>query len=135
MSGRPWFAMKPERMWTKQHEAFLYFDPALKPRAGQGPGFQREVAWRKRTDHEAFPSIFRTGFAAARGSSHASSGRRREVVHSENSTSFGQGKAVEGVPMAAESSVVEEAATTMAESSLEEVFTVRPMLFRTAGLV
>ncbi|OBZ70337.1 hypothetical protein A0H81_09623 [Grifola frondosa] len=40
MSGRPWFAMKPERMWTKQHEAFLYFDPALKPRAGQGPGFR-----------------------------------------------------------------------------------------------
>ncbi|KAJ7930582.1 hypothetical protein B0H13DRAFT_2532907 [Mycena leptocephala] len=30
--------MKPERLWTKQHDAFLYFDPALKPRSGQPPG-------------------------------------------------------------------------------------------------
>ncbi|KAJ7213731.1 hypothetical protein B0H12DRAFT_1155775 [Mycena haematopus] len=36
--GRIWFAMKPEHMWTKQHDAFLYFDPALKPRPGQPPG-------------------------------------------------------------------------------------------------
>ena len=32
------FLMKPELMWTKQHEAFLFFDPSLKPRPGQGPG-------------------------------------------------------------------------------------------------
>ncbi|KAF7352471.1 Btz domain-containing protein [Mycena venus] len=36
--GRIWFTMKPEHMWTKQHDAFLYFDPALKPRPGQPPG-------------------------------------------------------------------------------------------------
>jgi hypothetical protein len=34
------FAMKPELMWTKQHEAFLYFDSSLKPRPGQAPGFR-----------------------------------------------------------------------------------------------
>jgi len=34
------FAMKPELMWTKQHEAFLYFDSTLKPRPGQVPGFR-----------------------------------------------------------------------------------------------
>jgi len=34
------FAMKPELMWTKQHEAFLYFDSSLKPRPGQVPGFR-----------------------------------------------------------------------------------------------
>ncbi|KAJ7734025.1 hypothetical protein DFH07DRAFT_989181 [Mycena maculata] len=33
--GRTWFAMKPEHPWTKQHDAFLYLDPALKPRPGQ----------------------------------------------------------------------------------------------------
>ncbi|RDB20070.1 hypothetical protein Hypma_012828 [Hypsizygus marmoreus] len=39
-SGRVWYPMKPELMWTKQHEGFLYFEqePALKPRYGQGPG-------------------------------------------------------------------------------------------------
>ncbi|KAJ3500594.1 hypothetical protein NLJ89_g9727 [Agrocybe chaxingu] len=35
--------MKPELMWTKQHEAFLYFDTALKPRPGQGPGFRVKI--------------------------------------------------------------------------------------------
>ncbi|KDQ64433.1 hypothetical protein JAAARDRAFT_64290 [Jaapia argillacea MUCL 33604] len=39
-SDRPWFAMKPEQMWTKKHEAFLYVDPGLKPRAGVGQGFR-----------------------------------------------------------------------------------------------
>lgn len=34
------FAMKPELMWTKQREAFLYFDSSLKPRPGQVPGFR-----------------------------------------------------------------------------------------------
>ncbi|KIM57330.1 hypothetical protein SCLCIDRAFT_1219543 [Scleroderma citrinum Foug A] len=37
---RTWYAMKPERVWTKQHDAFLYFDFALKPRAGVGPGYR-----------------------------------------------------------------------------------------------
>lgn len=36
--GRTWFAMKPERVWTKQHDGFLYVDPALKPRPGLGQG-------------------------------------------------------------------------------------------------
>lgn len=34
------FVMKPELMWTKQHEAFLYFDTSLKSRLGQGAGFR-----------------------------------------------------------------------------------------------
>ena len=40
--GRIWYQMKPELMWTKQHEGFLHFDldPALKPRQGQGVGIQ-----------------------------------------------------------------------------------------------
>ncbi|KAK7062067.1 Btz domain-containing protein [Favolaschia claudopus] len=36
--GRIWFTMKPEHMWTKQHDAFLYLDHALKARPGQPPG-------------------------------------------------------------------------------------------------
>ncbi|KAL4081338.1 hypothetical protein V8B97DRAFT_9437 [Scleroderma yunnanense] len=37
---RTWYAMKPERVWTKQHDAFLYSDSSLKPRAGVGPGYR-----------------------------------------------------------------------------------------------
>ncbi|KAF9266317.1 hypothetical protein L218DRAFT_106791 [Marasmius fiardii PR-910] len=33
-SLRTWYAMKPERMWTKQSELFLYLDPSSKPRPG-----------------------------------------------------------------------------------------------------
>jgi hypothetical protein len=39
-SPRVWYAMKPERLWTKQHEGFLYFDYTLKPRPGLGPGLR-----------------------------------------------------------------------------------------------
>jgi len=46
--GGIWFVMKPERMWVKHHEALLYFDPALKPRRGQGrvkiPGERVQIA-------------------------------------------------------------------------------------------
>lgn len=34
------FAMKPPLMWTKQHEAFLFFDSTTKPRPGQGAGYR-----------------------------------------------------------------------------------------------
>jgi hypothetical protein len=34
------FVMKPELMWTKQHEAFLYFDPTFKPKPGHGAGYR-----------------------------------------------------------------------------------------------
>ncbi|KIM46451.1 hypothetical protein M413DRAFT_315064 [Hebeloma cylindrosporum] len=39
-SARVRFVMKPELMWTKQHEAFLYFDPTLKPKSGHGAGYR-----------------------------------------------------------------------------------------------
>ena len=35
---RPWFAMKPERVWTKQFDGYLYFEARLKPVPNQGIG-------------------------------------------------------------------------------------------------
>lgn len=35
---RPWFAMKPERVWTKQFDGYLYFEAELKPVHNQGIG-------------------------------------------------------------------------------------------------
>ncbi|TFY76437.1 hypothetical protein EWM64_g7576 [Hericium alpestre] len=46
---RTWYTMKPERVWTKHHEMFLFSDPVLKPRAGQGPGYRIKLPG---TQHE-----------------------------------------------------------------------------------
>lgn len=39
-STRVWFAMKPERVFTQRADHALFLDPALKPRAGMGPGYR-----------------------------------------------------------------------------------------------
>ena len=41
---RPWYAQKPERVWTKQLDGFLHFDSTLKPRLGQGQGYRVKLA-------------------------------------------------------------------------------------------
>lgn len=41
---RPWYAQKPERVWTKQLDGFLHFDSTLKPRSGQGQGYRVKLA-------------------------------------------------------------------------------------------
>ncbi|KAJ7368712.1 hypothetical protein DFH08DRAFT_928781 [Mycena albidolilacea] len=53
--GRIWYTMKPEHMWTKQHDTFLYFDPALKPRAGQPPGVRVRLPGGNATIVRAIP--------------------------------------------------------------------------------
>ncbi|KAJ7902373.1 hypothetical protein B0H13DRAFT_759396 [Mycena leptocephala] len=62
--GRIWFTMKPEHMWTKQHDAFLYFDPALKPRPGQPPGVRVRLPGGTPTIVRAIPRASRTPKAA-----------------------------------------------------------------------
>ncbi|KAI0316204.1 hypothetical protein OF83DRAFT_1164457 [Amylostereum chailletii] len=61
---RTWYAMKPERVWTKHHETFLHSDPALKPRVGLGPGYRIKLSGKQdetvvrappRTWHSAAP--------------------------------------------------------------------------------
>lgn len=37
---RPWFAMKPEHVWTKQFEGFLFSDPSLKPKHGKPASYR-----------------------------------------------------------------------------------------------
>ena len=39
-SQRVWFAMKPEKVWTKHTDTFLYFDSVLRARPGQGAGLR-----------------------------------------------------------------------------------------------
>ena len=35
-----WYIMKPEKVWTKHADNFLYFEPALRPRPGEAPGIR-----------------------------------------------------------------------------------------------
>ena len=44
ITPRTWFLIKPERPWTKQHDLFLYSDPSLRPRPGQGPTYRVKLS-------------------------------------------------------------------------------------------
>ncbi|KAF9567372.1 hypothetical protein CPC08DRAFT_19747 [Agrocybe pediades] len=114
-SGRVRFVMKPELVWTKQHEAFLYFDTGLKPRPGQGAGFRVAIP-----GHE--PVVIRTPYKArvlpqASTSKAASDGSEGGEKHFAVRLPKRSGKEREAVP--------EE---NPEETPLEEVFTVRPQL-------
>ncbi|KAI0940089.1 hypothetical protein AcW1_004901 [Taiwanofungus camphoratus] len=128
LAGRPWFAMKPERMWTKQHDAFLYFDPMLKPRLGQGPGFRVKLPGGReqviRAPPRSFPSL--TESVVTRTVCTPDDGEKIFTVRIPPRA--GKERTVDEMPPAPEvqSVAVEEPATTAAELSIEEVFTVRP---------
>ncbi|KAG1735442.1 hypothetical protein EDB19DRAFT_1896283 [Suillus lakei] len=110
-SGRTWYAMKPERVWTKQHEGFLYFDPALKPRPGQGPSYRVKLSSK---DGKVVRSSARATQAAEPALSVTAPSEASEKTFIE--------KAPEPTPEAV------EAITTVADPPIEDVFTVRPEL-------
>ncbi|KAF7332388.1 Btz domain-containing protein [Mycena kentingensis (nom. inval.)] len=69
--GRPWFVMKPELMWTKQHEGFLFIDPALKPRPGQPAGLRVRMPGGPSNIVRAIPRAPRTTKRAPKSPSNA----------------------------------------------------------------
>lgn len=118
--GRTWYAMKPERVWTKQHEGFLYFDPALKPRPGQGPGYRVKLSG---SEAKVVRSSARATQAADSTQSVAAPSEASEktfVVRLPKRA--GKEKAQEPTPE------VVETITTAADPPIEDVFTVRPEL-------
>lgn len=133
-SGRPWYSMKPEKVWTKQHETFLYFDPALKPRPGQGAGFRIKLPGKPeqviRMKHKSHPPPAQSltsqtqaeAASASQGSGAAFIVRlpqragKQKAVEKEVTTTV-----VEQPPV-----VTKETATTVGELSIEDVFKVRP---------
>lgn len=54
---RPWYAQKPERVWTKQLDGFLHFDSALKPRLGQGQGYRVKLVGSKEKVVRVSPEV------------------------------------------------------------------------------
>ncbi|PPQ79489.1 hypothetical protein CVT25_003372 [Psilocybe cyanescens] len=113
--GRIRFVGKPELVWTTQHEAFLFFDPILKPRHGQGPAYRVKIP-----GHQS--GIARTS-TVPRAPPKASTSK----VASEGSEA-GDKHFVVRLPKRAGKErqiIVDE---KQDETSLEEVFTVRPLL-------
>ena len=57
---RPWYAQKPERVWTKQLDGFLHFDSSLKAKLGQGQGYRVKLAGSKEKVIRASPEAYVT---------------------------------------------------------------------------
>ena len=57
---RPWYAQKPERVWTKQLDGFLHFDSALKSKHGQGQGYRVKLAGSKEKVVRVSPKVHAT---------------------------------------------------------------------------
>ncbi|KAF9480678.1 hypothetical protein BDN70DRAFT_905618 [Pholiota conissans] len=112
--GRIRFAMKPELMWTKQHEAFLYFDPALKPRHGQEQGFRVRIP--------GHPGQVIRATSAHREPSHAITS---EALSEESTVEL---NFIVRLPTGAGKEQEKAAEKAAEETPIEEVFTVRPEL-------
>lgn len=123
--GRPWFVMKPERMWTKQHEGFLHFDATLKPRPGQGLGIRVKLPGDR-------AQIIRAAPSTSKSSVHP--GTSKPATTSIVGSDYGDKAFVVRLPKPApekeavgQTLEVESVAHTD-ETPIEEVFTVRPQL-------
>ncbi len=112
--GRVWYAMKPELMWTKQQEAFLFFDASTKPRKGQRPSYKVKLAGSETRTVQAFP---RARQAGTEWNWPQSKAKAQETV-----------AYIVRIPKALLTEKVIESLTTVEEASLEEIFTVRPNL-------
>ncbi|TFK63551.1 hypothetical protein BDN72DRAFT_775752 [Pluteus cervinus] len=111
--GRVWFAMKPELMWTKQHEAFLYFD-TYKVRHNQGPSYRVKLPGRPLEVIKALPN------------QHTSrpSWIKVPAVHTDDEEKH----FVIRLPKPPRQVPIPESFTTSDEPPIEEVFKVRPQL-------
>lgn len=120
--SEPWYAMKPEKVWTKHADGFLYTDPAVRPRAGDPnikvklPGSQGQVVRAKKQVSTPQPSEGPTATTKSAASSEV--GGRHVVVRMPRPQST-----KEAPPSSAEDTPASNPAT---ELSIEEVFTVRP---------
>ncbi|KAF8838369.1 hypothetical protein BDN67DRAFT_971651 [Paxillus ammoniavirescens] len=115
ISGKIWYAMKPERVWTKQHEAFLFLDSTLKPRPGVGAGYRVKLS---ASEAQIIRGPVQTPRRPAGDSCSpartSEEGERNFIVRLPKRT--GKEK------------VLSLPATTDKEPRLEDVFTVRPEL-------
>ncbi|KAF8622079.1 hypothetical protein AX15_007223 [Amanita polypyramis BW_CC] len=111
--GRVWYAMKPELMWTKQHEAFLFFDSSTKPRKGQGPSYRVRLPGTEIRVIQTAPGAQKdTEWRWPRSDAKALDVNVYTIR----------------IPKRTSMELTMESLTTVEEASLEEIFTVRPNL-------
>lgn len=109
--GRVWFTMKPDRMWTKQQEAFLFFDSSTKPRRGQ------RLSYKVKLPGSAAHSVPALADAEKKRS------QPKSQVLDTNAIAY-----IIRIPKTTPAEKAIESLTTVEEASLEEIFTVRPNL-------
>ena len=112
-AARVRFLMKPELMWTKQHEAFLYFDSSLKPRPGQGPGVRVKLP-----GHQS--AVVRTPFSRTRLNAPS-------TFDPPEGSEGGDRSFVVCLPKRAGKEREEDKGEPTTDTPIEEVFTVRPL--------
>jgi hypothetical protein len=125
-TDRPWFAMKPERVWTKQHDAFLHLDPALKIRDGHSLGFRVKLpggqiitapAISSPTTHQIAPKL------SIPSATDSDGGEKTFVVRLPRR--LDKDHTIHDI---SDESTHGETITTAANPPMEDVFTVRPEL-------
>ncbi|KAI0677295.1 hypothetical protein C8Q78DRAFT_960743 [Trametes maxima] len=124
MGERVWYAQKPDHMWTKQRDIFLYNDIATKPRPGVGPGVRVKLPGIKEPAIVRLPPRARPALDKQEPISAVQDGVEKPSFTVRLPARPGKQKATEDAP--AEPPVAEVLATTGEELSIEEIFTVRP---------
>jgi hypothetical protein len=115
---RVWFTKKPEHMWTKQAESFLYYDSSTKPRRGNESAIVRVKLPNQKTP--AVRVVLKSTQNSLASKSPAASTSDPE---SDNTVVVRMPK-----PVHTERAEVMETALPLDEPSIEDVFTVRPRL-------
>lgn len=122
--GRTWFTMKPECVWTKQHDSYLHLNPAVKPRAGQGQSIQVKLPGATGQTVRVSTGPVRALKSSAAKTTTSSilgsdDGEKKFVVRLPKSVSREQ-------QLQREQSAVAEPSTTIEELPVDDAFTVRP---------
>ncbi|KAI0686004.1 hypothetical protein BC835DRAFT_1408672 [Cytidiella melzeri] len=130
---RPWFAMKPEKMWTKNADTFLYMEAAPRLRQRQSgvvriklPGRTAQVLRPQKPAHFAESATSTPGPTASSSTTLSADDAERHFVVRFPTTGL---KTAGKTPYVAGRAAAEPASTSstaVSELSIEEVFTVRP---------
>ncbi|KAI0638422.1 hypothetical protein C8Q77DRAFT_431740 [Trametes polyzona] len=124
MGERVWYAQRPERIWTKQHDLYLYGDPATKPRPGVAPGVRVKLPGGKTSTIVRLPPRTHQPRPTDKHESNPAQDEGEKAFTVRLPPRPGKEKAAEQAH--AEPAATEVLATTGEELSIEEIFTVRP---------
>ncbi|GJE84574.1 hypothetical protein PsYK624_006500 [Phanerochaete sordida] len=120
-----WYAQKPEKMWTKHADNFLYFEQASRPRAGETPSI------RIRLPGQPEPQLIRQKKLEAKAGENtiaeAATASTSDYGDRQFTVRIPTVRKIEKVPQPVNPQPAEPAARAQ-EPSIDEVFTVRPQV-------